>query len=55
MYKDEEAWANSVVPDQTPRNASDQGPHCLPFSQVVFRHTIRYWNIGVQILRQYGK
>ena len=34
MHSDKQAWANSVDPDKTPRNAaSHQGLYCLPFTQ----------------------
>ena len=34
MYKDRQAWVNSVDPDEMPQNvASHQGLHCLPLIQ----------------------
>ena len=34
MYSDRLAWANSIDPDQMPKNvASDQGLYCLPHIQ----------------------
>ena len=38
-YRDRQAWANIVDPDQMPQNAaSDQGLHYLPLIQHYIRH-----------------
>ena len=37
-YRERQAFAKSEDPDQTPQNvASDQGLHCLPYTQHYFR------------------
>ena len=42
-YKDRQAFANSVAPDQMLQNIiSDQGLHCLSYIQQYFRHLNGY-------------
>ena len=50
-YRDRKAFANSVDPDQMLQNAvSDQGLHCLPYTQQYFGHIKRWSNGLFQIL-----
>ena len=46
-YKDTSAWADTVDPDQTAWEQSDQGLQCLPFHQQLFDRLLHnnYYNM----------